>query len=164
MTVTKYLDVRYTPPVREQFFHVKVEVPDDFSDDQILNGVEKLIKLDEIPGSTFLSRNGKLRMYFLTSEDSETPTLTLALEPKYFFNCTIKVEAHTSFTVEVKADNLALAREKLDDYLMDRESEASNTNSPIWEDMTIDSTDYSEELLEPSDVTRYMGRKIQIGD
>jgi hypothetical protein len=169
MSIVKYLEVKYTPAVKQITYQVRVVVPNDFTDDQIMHGVDRLLNPEKGPNPlpldtervAYVNKQGRLSLDFIDSEES--PALTLELEPRYFFDCTVKAESITRFTADVKADSLKQAREKLEEYLEDQESEANNTNSPIWEFMSVDSTDSTSDHVEPSDITRF-GRKVSIGD
>lgn len=140
----KYLEVTYTPPVRQRCFNIRVEAPDDYDNDQILVETTKILlaaaqkEFADLPYTETLTRSEKVSLDFIVNDDDLPLSRLVTLEPKYYFDCVLEAKASTRFTVEVKADNLDTARDLVEEYMREVEDDAEETSREIWERMSVD--------------------------
>jgi hypothetical protein len=140
----KYLEVTYTPPVRQRCFNIRVEAPDDYDNNQILGETTKVLlaatqkEFANLPYTETLVRSEKVSLDFVVNDNDLPLSLSVTLEPKYYFDCVLEAKASTRFTVSVKADNLDAARDLVEEYMREVEDEAEETSREIWERMSVD--------------------------
>lgn len=140
----KCLEVTYTPQVRQRCFTVRVEVPDEYGNNQILAEVNKILlaaaqkEFTDLPYTETITRGEKVSLDFVDVSDDQPLSMLIALEPKYYFECVLEAKTSTRFMVEAKANNLDTARDLVEEYMREVEDEAEETSREIWERMTVD--------------------------
>jgi hypothetical protein len=164
-----YLEVTYTPQVRQRCFIIRVEVPDDYDNDQILAEANKVLltaaqkEFTDLPYTETITRGEKVSLDFVDASNDPPISMLIALEPKYYFDCVLEAKSSTRFTVEVKADNLEAASDLVEEYMREVEDEAEETSREIWERMTVDAIESKFTRRCPSDVDACTTFRAKLG-